>query len=432
MKYHIIKNKTADLAVLSIVGRAIRVLAAPITLLIISNKLTTEELAFYYTFFSLVSMQQLAELGLGQVMRQSISHAYEVDENNILTKSSILNVTGYFKLTVVWFACVSFFILIIVGISGYLYLDLTDSNVLWKGPWWTLVVSSSLATLLTPISILLESCQKQRVMFRVNIIVSFIYSITLWAGLLYGLGLYSVSYSIITSTISMLFFIFLPTAEIIKQIKSYWQIVNLKTVFYGVFPYLSRVSIVWACSFFYWNAFGLVSIPLYGAEVAGKLLLAVGLAKAGFDVSKSIVQGQVTLYANMISKNKTFQAKKEFKKYAIISFSILILGYGLFFVVWHWFPDFYVFNKIPSKSIVIQLFMYYVILLIQTNCNNFVRCYKIEPFVPQYVVLAIGVIPAFYISGIYISDYPFLACSLLLLMVVFYNFKKVYSKYIGV
>lgn len=319
----------------------------------------------------------------------------------------------------------------VVGIVGYHYLNIADSNVSWQGPWWALVISTALTTMCSPISILLEGCQKQNATFRANIVVGTIYSVTLWIGLLCGINLYSIAIAILISTITMLLILVKPTLDTISMFSQQWKATKIKNIFIDIYPYLGRVSVVWGCSYFYWNAFGLVSIPLFGADTAGKILLAVALAKAGFDVAKAIVQGQTTLYGHMISQNKANQAKQQFKKYFLFSLLLLVIGYTIFFVAWFLFSDFYLFDMIPDKGIVIQIFIYFLILLLQTNSNNFVRCYKIEPFVKQYIILALCVIPIFYISGLYIYEYSFIPCSLLLLTITTYNFKTIYKKYIG-
>ncbi|MEX5790053.1 hypothetical protein AB6H13_20235, partial [Providencia vermicola] len=70
-----------NIAIFSLLAKSINIFCGPITLLIISSKLSSEEIAFYYTFFNLIALQQLVELGLGFTLKQCISHSYKLVDN---------------------------------------------------------------------------------------------------------------------------------------------------------------------------------------------------------------------------------------------------------------------------------------------------------------------------------------------------------------
>ncbi|MGR5456001.1 hypothetical protein ACPV5N_19020 [Vibrio alfacsensis] len=410
----------------SLLGRAIKLVAAPVTLLVISKQLSSEELGLYFTFFSLVSMQQLAELGIGHVMRQHISHAYLVD-NNKWNRKSKEEIKAYFYFSLLWFICVALFMLTIVGSAGWWYLSLSESSLDWNSAWWLLILVSSLATLVCPFTFILDGTQRQELLIKANLISSLLGSLSLWVSLSLGLGLYSIAVSSIVTSVSLF-------ATICPTIMSYFKIFNsldskfnIKDTFFKVWGLLKKVSIVWAFGFLFWNTFNLVSFQIYEPDYAGKIIFAVALARMGFGVAESITQGQMTIFSNLISSGDISSARDNFKKYSNISIFILVSGYSIFIAVWQTFPEIYIFDKLPSKEITIQVFVFFLVLIFLTLRNNFVRCFKIEPFVKQSIVMNSLLPIVYYLSATYTS-YSFLLCALFLICVLIYA-NRIHKEY---
>nr|WP_319555522.1 hypothetical protein [uncultured Vibrio sp.] len=421
-----IKTKYARVAFGSLLGRAIKLVAAPVTLLIISKQLSSEELGFYFTFFSLVSMQQLAELGIGHVMRQHISHAYLVD-NNKWDRKSKEEIKAYFYFSLLWFLCVAIFMLTVVGSVGWWYLSLSESTIDWNSAWWLLIFVSSLATLVSPLTFILDGTQRQELLIKANLISGLLGSFSLWGSLSLGFGLHSIAVSSIVTSVS-LFVIVCPTIlSYFNTFNSLESKVNIKDTFFKVWGLLKKVSIVWAFGFLFWNAFNLVSFQIYDPDYAGKIIFAVALARMGFGVAESITQGQMTIFSNLISSGDISSARDNFKKYSKISILILISGYLMFLAVWQVFPEIYIFDKLPSKEITVQVFLFFLVLIFLTMRNNYVRCFKIEPFVKQSIVMNSLLPIVYYISAIY-TNFSFLLCALFLICVLIYA-NRIHKEY---
>ncbi|MCD9539151.1 hypothetical protein [Photobacterium carnosum] len=423
-------SKNFKVAGLSSISRAVKIFIAPITLLVISKKLSSEELAFYYTFFSLISMQQLAELGIGHVIKQYISHAYILDLDGNITNNAKKEIKGFYQLSKFWFDGVALFLLIVVGISGYYYLSLSNSNINWNIPWVLLVFSTAISTRIMPIQLLLDGTQNQVIIQKVNIYSSIINSVVLCFMLYIGCGLYSISIAIFLSFIMMYIMMVKSSVffNIKKEILEYDIFIDLKKIFSDVFPLLSKVSIVWALGFIFWNSFNFISFSLLNIDDAGKIIFAIALAKAGFGISESLTQGQSTIFSNLIGNKKEVEARVIFKKYFKVSIIVLLIGYISFFIFWNIFPDFYIFNKLPNKLIVSQIFLFHFILLYMIIINNFIRCYKIEPFIKQSISMSVFLPVIYYISLKIDVNYAFLSSSILI-VIVYFSAKKIHKRY---
>lgn len=413
-------DKNKKIAFGSLISKAIKILVGPITLIVISNKLTPTELAYYYTFFSLISIQQLAELGIGHVIKQYISHDYKIVDD-YWTKYSKIKIKNYFYFSLLWFFFISLFILFVVGIIGYYYLNIKPSDVNWQLPWILLVIISSISIFITPINILFDGIQKQELIIKANVFSGLLSSIILWISITVGAGLYSISIYILSIFLSSLFIYCSPLIKILHIFKKINYKIEIKNTFEDVWGLLKKVSLVWAFGFLFWNGFNLITFQIYNAEDAGKIIFLITLGRAGFQVAESITQGQISIYSHIISNGDIKKAKKEFKKYSMISISILILGYFLFFIFWYIKPDFYMFKKLPNKEFSIQVFLYYSILLVKTLDNNFIRCFKVEPFVKTALLESILIPIVYFISSIYIKDLSFLICSFIIGIFLFYT-----------
>jgi len=361
-------------------SRGVKLLSAPVTLLFISKYLSSEEIGFYYTFFSLISIQQLAELGLGHTLKQFIAHAYHENEGSWSDKSK-LEIKNYIIFGLKWFSIVSLFVLFFVGPLGFYYYAQYSGPVEWKLPWVFLVIVISFTTFQLPFLIVLEAIQKQVVIYRAQTLSALINSICICLFLLNDFSLFTIGLSLFVSNLFLFLFI-LP--HLIKLHFSMQTVIgrsNFKEIFIQLWPLFSKVAIVWGCGVLFWNGFNLVSFKIFDAEFAGKLIFSISLAKAGFGIAESVLQAQTTVIANKLATGEKNVARKIYQNYYLFSILFLILGYIFYIIVHTYFPSFYLFDKTVDINSMISIFIFFIILLLLTSNNNYIRCFKVEPFV---------------------------------------------------
>ncbi len=404
------KSKDSKIALLNFVGKTIGVTMAPITLLIISKKLSIEDISYYYTFFSLISLQQLAEVGVGHVIMQHIAHAYK--KKGVWAESSKSKVRDYFKLSQTWFTGVSIFIILAIGVGGFLYLDTSKNDVDWKIPWCLVVVSSALITYITPYLLLLDGIQRQITRIKANIISSILGSIIIVIALMNDAGLYSIAISQTVSLLTLYLYIHKDISEIKSEFKVITKVYSFNQTWSEIKGLLLKVSITCALGVFFWNSFTLISFNLFQKDIAGKIIFAVAIARSGFFVAESITQSQSTMFANLIANKKEKKVKIIFLKYSRLSMTLLFIGYSLFLGFWMLQPNFYIFEKLPDKFIVVQVFFFYTLQLFKQLKTNYVRCYKVEPFLKVSIFEATLVPITFLIASMYSYDYMFAIASI--------------------
>ena len=137
----------------SVGSQAFKIVAGPISLLFISKYLNSEELGFYYTFLSLIAMQQLLELGVSYVIKQYISSSVTYSKKGKLLIDSVHSVASYIKFSKAWFSFLSAAALIVFLIVGYGYFSSNDSQVNWFTPWVLTCLAASFSIFIIPYKI---------------------------------------------------------------------------------------------------------------------------------------------------------------------------------------------------------------------------------------------------------------------------------------
>lgn len=392
----------------ALLSQSSRLLSGPLVLLVISSKLTSEQMSYYYSFFSIIAMQQLLEMGLGFAIKQFIAHAYKEREGKWL-ESSILDVKSYFRFACLWFAFIFVFILFGIGFFGDYFFSSEYSEIDWSIPWWSLVFASAIATGLTPILFLLEGCQRQVEIYKARLFSGLSASATTCILMAAGFDLYSIAISVVISNFVMYVYLYRHIYEINM---SFQRVVGfsktIKETFFELWPMVSKMSLTWVMGYFFWNSFNLIAFKQFTPDLAGKLGFTLALARAGFGIAESIVASQSTIYAKQISEGKVEIAVLAFKKGMNQSLGLLIFGYASFCSVNMIIPDLYIFNKSLDLNQTIQVFIYFILLLPVILQSNFCRCFKKEPYFYISIFSNIAVPIVFFLISYTFNDVRFI------------------------
>lgn len=414
-------SKAGWMSFYSALSKGVSVLVGPFTIYLVSKKLSTEEIGFYYTFFNLIAMQQLAEIGIGHTIKQYIAHSMKFSQSGFLTRYSIYKMKSYLIFARKWFFIISMFIFFIIGGIGFYYYDSPQSVVEWRNPWVLFIASSAFFVNFLPFQFFAEATQNQQLLFKSQLISNIISAVALWFSLLGGIGLYGIAINVILNGFILnliLYFGMRKNHHILKSSKYK----PFKFVFFEIWPLLSKVSIVWFFGFLFWNGFNLISFKVLTANDAGKVIFTLSLVRTMFNVAESFVSSQMTLYSNFISNGHFNKAKNLFDKYQILSFVFLMLGFLGYSFLKFSFPDFTVFKKTIDLNVTFQMFLFFSLLMVLTTRNNFVRCFKIEPFMLVSIFHGLFVPISFYFLLKVGSSQAFLAPCLVLMVSLIWSY----------
>lgn len=367
---------------------------------------------FYFSFFNIVAMQQLLELGIGFTLKQYISHSYSIGNNK---EGSSYDSYCYFKFANVWFSIISLFILIIVGFGGVAFYSDYVGEISWLYPWVSLVVVSAFSSFNLPKLILIEASQRQELFYKSRLIYSLAYSILL-AFLLYkDLGLFSISISMLISLFLQYAYLYRSYREIIKRWHNYvFSKTEFKSVLKEIWPMLSRMSVTWFTGFFFWNSFNLIAYKNLPLVEAGKFAFTLSLTKSAYNLCEALISSQLTYFGRLISEDKKYKSYQLFKRYLIISILLLTFGYSLVVISYILWPNFYLFDKMIGLSNTVSVFLYFLFLFPIVLKANYCRCFKIEPYMYFSVFLNLSIpIIFFFTSKFYgLNSFSLLVCPL--------------------
>ncbi|MDU1874200.1 O81 family O-antigen flippase [Citrobacter sp.] len=389
------EKKYKTISLLSICFSSIRVFVGPVTLLVLAKKLSSEELGFYYAFFSLTAMTQLLEVGMTGVLKQYYSHSYNSTDN----KGNCDKISNYFMFSLYWYFSLAIVFFIMGGIVSYVMFKDYHGIIQWGKPWYFLLLISCISLILLPLNAMLDGTQKQNMLIRANIVSQLMVAGSLWIAIYSDFGLYSMGISQLSGVISFLISIYCFN-------KYSWFFIDFKkkgfvfkNVFLELWPLLKKTSVVWFLGYFYWNGFNIISFKYLGPEIAGYIGISISIMRAGQNIAMSILNSQMTLYANNIANGFIKEAKKIFDKYFFLSLTLLLIGYAIFYLLYFIKPDFFLFEKVLPMNQMVYISVFFIFTFIISGIEVFTRCFKVEKFIITQVINSI-LTPSLFLLGI--------------------------------
>lgn len=180
-----------------VLNSAARAAAGPVTAILIGVYFSPEMQGFYFTFASLLALQGLAEMGLGQVLIQFASHEWchlaLTPEGRITGRDeSLARLRSLGRLGLRWFSVAAVLTALGLGVAGTAFFSRESSAPFpWIGPWLALCVTTALRLLLLPVWALLEGCNQVLGVYRFRFVESLANAACLWASIPLGLGLWA-------------------------------------------------------------------------------------------------------------------------------------------------------------------------------------------------------------------------------------------------
>lgn len=169
-----------DQAVLfAVAARGWQFLAGPLTVLLISEFFSGAQQGYYYTFWSLITLQAVFDFSLHPVIVHFSSHEWEAVERRAADRDSgrlgLARLASLLRGSLIGYGLLSAFFLLVVGGAGWTFFALAetageapDDRVAWRAPWLALVALTALNFWTTPWLAMLEGCDQVRSVYRLQ------------------------------------------------------------------------------------------------------------------------------------------------------------------------------------------------------------------------------------------------------------------------
>lgn len=404
-------------------SRFISLITGPITVLNVSVSLDSTFQGYYYTFYSLLSLQMFAELGLGVVIQNFVGTEYSFLSFNkkgfLIGKiSSLDRIKRILRMAFIYFASASILLFIIFMISGSIVFSDSIDRLPWFMPWLMLSIIVSLNILQTPIWALIEGIGHVKSLYRYRFLNLLLVTSILNLSLFMGFKLWSIPLAYFFGLCFALLYLSISYLKVLIQLfrtSTLRLFLNFDlNLFKEIFPFQIRVGMTWmanyATSYLFVPILFMKSDPVLAGKfgMSWTIFLAIGSISSSWYVSK------IPYFAILVGQKKINEAKilllRSLKITSISSLFLLILFF-LFLNISNKF-DFNLIVHLQNRLLDFKsLFFLGISLMISFSVSPFsgyFRAFKKEILFTYNILNTIVTITSFYFFLTYYSLGSFL------------------------
>ncbi len=298
-----------DRAILfTLIARGWSSLAGIITLALIARFLTRAAQGYYYTFYSLVALQIVFELGFSTVILQVASH-----EAAHLTIAPSGPVTGpaipHSRLAAVlqkamrWYtlgAIAMVAVLLPAGIYFFRSSPTTGPPIPWLSAWCLVVIASGLTFQVDPAFSFLEGCGFVPDVARARLGQAILGTILGWLALILHHGLLAPGLMILGQAVVGLAFLIGRRGLLIPLLRHAVPATALDWRA-EVWPFQWRIAVSWACGFFISQLFNPILFRYWGPIQAGQMGMSISICGTLTSLAIAWMNTKAPLFGRLIA-----------------------------------------------------------------------------------------------------------------------------------
>jgi len=384
----------------TVMARFWSVIAGLITLLLITRFLSPSEQGYYYTFYSLVALQIVFELGFSFVILQLAAHeraqlTFLPDgqtDGDAIAQSRLASIL---QKAVRWYSIAGLAMAAALLPAGLYFFQAHQTAgvvVGWKAPWCLLVIATMLAFQIDPVFSFLEGCGFVAQVAHRRLVQAILGSFLAWGAILTHHGLYSAAMVILGQVIvGLAFLLFSKHRRLLRQLLFYPSHEHFVGWRSEILPFQWRIAVSWICGYFIYQIFSPVLFAYQGPIAAGRMGMSLNIASAIGSVSLAWMNTKAAPFGTMIACGEYQKLDKLFFRTMWQSTSMLLAGEAVFILVLliaeHRFPHFAM--RVLSPGVFALLLLGTVINHVTTSEALYLRAHKQEPFLAQAVISAV-------------------------------------------
>ena len=270
--------------VFTVLARGWSSLAGIGTLTLIAHFLSRVEQGYYYTFYSLVAMQIVFELGFSTVILQAASHEaahLEVAMNGPVSgpAANHARLASVLQKSVRWYtagAVLMVLVLLPVGIRFFHSSAAINSPVAWLMPWCLVVIASGFTFQVDPMFSFLEGCGFVSNVARMRLAQAIVGTILGWLALVLHHGLMAPGMMIGGQAAVGCVYIARRRGLLLPLLRHRLggYAIDWKR---EIWPFQWRIAVSWICGFFITQLFNPVLFKYRGAIEAGQMGMTISV-----------------------------------------------------------------------------------------------------------------------------------------------------------
>lgn len=380
----------------------------PVVLGFIVGSLSVTEQGFYFTFFSLLGLSVFLDMGFTRAVQVFTSHEFgELTLRRWATMEGLpaarQRMADFGKAVLLAHVALALLAGVVIGLLGeVMFAGNAAAGVNWHGPWWSVALASAASFLLTPMQTMLEAAGHVPHMAGVKFIRQMITNVTLVGALWMGKGLYSAAVSAWVGFAIGLALTTVPYAPFWRELLG-GRVRPGFSLIRELLPYKVRIAVSWGAGYFIFSIMTPIAFAALGPEEAARVGLSWQIIGVISAMAFTIIQAKTPSFGTLLAKGKQeeawFISRRAIRGatgVALLGFVVLLLGVGC---VRHFphlgWPKLAVegVDRMLSELAIAVLAIAEVTKLRMLGLVAYVRSFKVEPFMPMFVVLAV-VVPA--------------------------------------
>ncbi len=378
-------------------ARILQILGSTGTVLLIVRFLTPVEQGYYYTLYSLVSLQVVFELGFSFVILQLAAHETPHlkflpggrIQGSAIARRRLASVLQKVRRWYTAAAVLMFLLLAPAGMFFFAHHNHGNKPVEWFLPWTLLILMSSLMFQVDPLFSFLEGCGEVAEVAHMRMRQTVTGIACAWTALISGHGLFAPAATLV-GHFSMGALFLWPRRKFL--------LILLRTnagkhhVSWGkeIWPFQWKIAVSWLCNYFTAQIFTPVLFSFCGAVVAGQMGMSMSIVGSLGTISLAWMTTKSAPFGMMIQRKQTKLLNALFFK-TLLQSTILITTGAVCLVAGVRLVEQY-FPKLGARMLPVPLFALLAVTAISIHIVQsealFLRAHKTEPFLVQSIVLA--------------------------------------------
>jgi O-antigen/teichoic acid export membrane protein len=375
-------------------------MAGIVTLLLIARFLTPSEQGYYYTFYSLVALQVVFELGFSFVVLQLAAH--ERAQLTFLPRGRIegdavahSRLASVLQKSIRWYSVAGVLMAAVLVPAGMYFFkshQVAGVQIAWKTPWFLLVFATMLAFQIDPVFSFLEGCGFVREVAHRRLVQAILGSALAWTAMMLHHGLYAPALIIFGQVVVGLAFMFSGTHKpLLRGLFTYpvrGHAVGWRS---EIWPFQWRIAVSWLAGYFIYQIFSPVVFAYQGPVAAGQMGMSMSIASAVGSVGLAWMSTKASPFGALVARGEFRELDRIFFKTLWQSTVIIMLGAAALLAVYIVAAPYY-----PKMALRILPPWVLGLLLLNSIMNHvvcsqalYLRAHKQEPFYVQALISAV-------------------------------------------
>jgi O-antigen/teichoic acid export membrane protein len=400
------------------------------TLTLIAHFLSPVEQGYYYTFYSLVAIQVIFELGFSVVILQTASHEaahLSIDADGTISGpvGSHARLASVLQKSVRWYTTAAVLMATVVLPVGIHFFRMqsaahpSGTPVAWLVPWILVIVATSCTFQIDPTFSFLEGCGFVPQIARTRFAQAILGTVMGWIALLLHHGLLAPGLMILGQAIAGSGFIY-GKRRLLLPLLRYDP--GEYRINWGseVWPFQWRIAVSWLCGYATFELFNPILFHYRGPVEAGQMGMSTSICGTLSSLAIAWMNTKASPFGQMISRREYKRLDSIFFRALIQSTSVAILSCALVLFVVIILRSHHVSlaaRLLPPIPLA-MLFGATIFNIVVFAEALYLRAHKQEKFMICSILGALCMTPAAFILGRFYGAFGIAACYLLVCLVI--------------